>query len=208
MSGKRQNTQLTLAFEANSRSETPRVATEGTESFTTKREAESPAETEKLMEEVLERNNLREALKKVKANKGSAGLDGMTVQNLPRYLMKHWPEHRDQLLNGTYQPQPVKRVEIPKPDGGVRKLGIPTVLDRLIQQAVMQVLQRRWDPTFSERSYGFRPKRSAHQAVAQAQQYIAEGHGIVVDLDLEKFFDTASYCPRVTEKVLAVGLPL
>ena len=145
------------------------------------------------MEEVLERSNLKEALKRVKANKGSAGLDGMTVENLPRYLMKHWPEHRDQLLNGTYQPQPVKRVEIPKPDGGVRKLGIPTVLDRFIQQALMQVLQRKWDPTFSERSYGFRPKRSARQAVAQAQQYIAEGYGIVVDLDLEKFFDRVNH---------------
>jgi RNA-directed DNA polymerase len=193
MSGKRQNNQLMLAFEAESRSETPRVANEGTEPIATKRDAESPAITEKLMEEVLERSNLKEALKKVKANKGSAGVDGMTVQNLPRYLMKHWPEHRDQLLNGTWQPQPVKRVEIPKPDGGVRKLGIPTVLDRFIQQALMQVLQRKWDPTFSERSYGFRPKRSAHQAVAQAQQYIAEGHGIVVDLDLEKFFDRVNH---------------
>ena len=115
------------------------------------------------MEEVLEKANLKEALKRVKGNKGSAGLDGMTVQNLPRYLVKHWPEHRDQLLNGTYQPQPVKRVEIPKPDGGVRKLGIPTVLDRFIQQALMQVLQRKWDPTFSEHSNGFRPKRSTHQ---------------------------------------------
>ena len=193
MSGKRQNNQLTLAFEADSRSETPRVASEGTESFTTKREAESPAITEKLMEEVLERSNLKEALKKVKANKGSAGVDGMTVRNLSSYLIKHWPEHRDQLLSGTYQPQPVKRMEIDKPDGGMRKLGIPTVLDRFVQQALMQVLQRKWDPTFSERSYGFRPKRSAHQAVAQAQQHIAEGYGIVVDLDLEKFFDRVNH---------------
>jgi RNA-directed DNA polymerase len=193
MNGKWQNNQLSLAFEAESRSETPRAAIEGTEPFAAERNAESPAITEKLMEEVLERSNLKQALKKVKANKGSAGLDGMTVQNLPRYLIKHWPEHRDQLLNGTYQPQPVKRVEIPKPDGGVRKLGIPTVLDRFIQQALMQVLQRKWDPTFSESSYGFRPKRSARQAVAQAQQYIAEGHGIVVDLDLEKFFDRVNH---------------
>jgi len=193
MNGKWQNNQLSLAFEAESRSETPRAAIEGTEPFAANRNAESPAITEKLMEEVLESSNLKQALKKVKANKGSAGLDGMTVQNLPRYLIKHWPEHRDQLLNGTYQPQPVKRVEIPKPDGGVRKLGIPTVLDRFIQQALMQVLQRKWDPTFSERSYGFRPKRSARQAVAQAQQYIAEGHGIVVDLDLEKFFDRVNH---------------
>ena len=106
------------------------------------------------------------------ANKGSAGIDGMNVENLARYLVKHWPEHREQLLKGTYQPQPVKRVEIPKPEGGVRKLGIPTVLDRMIQQALMQVLQRQWNPTFSEHSYGFRPNRSAQQAVTQAQEYM------------------------------------
>jgi len=120
-------------------------------------------------------------------------VDGITVQALADYLKKHWPTLRAQLLEGTYQPQPVKRVEIPKPDGGTRKLGIPTVLDRLIQQAVMQVLQKRWDPTFSEYSYGFRFGRSAHQAVAQAQKYIAEGHGWVVDLDLEKFFDRVNH---------------
>ena len=159
------------------------------------------------MEEVLKRENLKEALKRVKANKGSAGVDGMTVQQLPRYLVKHWPEHRYQLLSGTYQPQPVRRVEIPKPDGGVRKLGIPTALDRLIQQALLQVLQGKWDPTFSEHSYGFRPGRSAHQAVAQAQQYIAEGYGIVADLDLEKFFDRVNHdklmgavAKRITDK--------
>ena len=110
----------------------------------------------------------------------------MRVEGLPGYLKQHWPAIREQLLSGTYQPQPVRRVEIEKPDGGMRKLGIPTVLDRLIQQAVMQVLQRRWDPTFSEHSHGFRPQRSAHQAVAKAQQYIAAGNCWVVDLDLEK----------------------
>src|SRR5437773_9847356 len=130
-------------------------------------------------------------MRRDKANKGSAVVDGMSVDELPDY-----PELlvvREQLLSGIYRPQPVKRVEIPKPDGGVRKLGIPTVLDRFIQQAVMQVLQKRWDRTFSDSSYGFRPGRSAHQAVAKAQQYIAEGHGWVVDLDLEKFFDRVNH---------------
>jgi RNA-directed DNA polymerase len=159
------------------------------------------------MEEVCERENCRQAYKRVKANQGSPGIDGMSIGDLSGYLKQHWPTIREQLLCGTYQPQPVRRVEIPKPDGGVRKLGIPTVLDRFIQQAVMQVLQRRWDPTFSEHSHGFRPKRSAHQAVAKAQQYIASGHRWVVDLDLEKFFDRvnhdrlmAAIARRVTDK--------
>jgi RNA-directed DNA polymerase len=145
------------------------------------------------MEEVCGRKNCQQALARVKSNKGSAGVDGMTVEQLPAYLKQHWPTIREQLLRGTYKPQPVKRVEIPKPDGGMRKLGIPTVLDRFIQQAVMQVLQRIWDGTFSDYSYGFRPRRSAHQAVAKAQQYIAEGYRWVVDLDLEKFFDRVNH---------------
>ncbi len=148
---------------------------------------ESPARTDRLMEEVCGRENLKEALRRVKANKGSAGVDGMTTGAITDYLKQHWPAIRARLLNGTYEPKPVRRVEIAKPDGGVRKLGIPSVLDRFIQQAVLQVLQRRWDRTFSQHSYGFRPGRSAHHAVAQAQQYIAEGYGWVVDLDLEKF---------------------
>jgi RNA-directed DNA polymerase len=128
------------------------------------------------------------------ANKGSAGVDGMTVGELTDYLKQHWPTIREQLLSGAYEPKPVRRVEIPKPDGGgVRKLGIPSVLDRFIQQAVMQVLQRQWDWTFSDHSYGFRPGRSAHQAVAKAQQYIAAGHTWVVDFDLEKFFDRVNH---------------
>ena len=192
MSDKRPNNQLVLAFAEVSRSEAPRDSVAGTESFAAKREAESPAR-EQLMEEVCGRKNCQQALARVKRNKGSAGVDGMTVEQLPVYLKQHWPAIREQLLRGTYKPQPVKRVEIPKPDGGMRKLGIPTVLDRFIQQAVMQVLQGRWDRTFSKYSYGFRPGRSAHQAVTKAQQYIAEGYRWVVDLDLEKFFDRVNH---------------
>src|SRR5579863_2108985 len=182
-----------LAFLAEDKGEALGTAEEGTESLAAKRRAESPAIGEQLMEEVCGRANCKQALARVRANKGSAGVDGMTVQQLPEYLKQHWPVIREQLLRGTYKPQPVKRVEIPKPDGGIRKLGIPTVLDRFIQQAVMQVLQRRWDRTFSEHSYGFRPGRSAHQAVEQAQKYIAEGYRWVVDLDLEKFFDRVNH---------------
>ena len=117
----------------------------------------------------------------------------MTIDAAKDCLREHWPNIRTRLLEGTYQPQPVKRVEIPKPDGGIRKLGVPCVVDRLIQQAMLQVLQERWDPTFSDYSYGFRPGRSAHQAVAQAQRYIADGYNVVVDLDLEKFFDRVNH---------------
>jgi RNA-directed DNA polymerase len=193
MSGRRQKNQpeqLGLAFPTAGRGEAPSAGGQGTETLMAKRVHESPAVTEALMEEVCERQNCQQALRRVKANKGSAGVDGMTVRELPDYLKQHWPAIREQLLSGTYRPQPVKRVEIDKPDGGgVRKLGVPTVLDRLIQQAVLQVLQRRWDRTFSDHSYGFRPERSAHQAVERAQQYVTEGYRWVVDLDLEKFFD-------------------
>src|SRR5712691_4198766 len=204
MSDQRQNHQLVLAFVEMSRSEAPRGSEEGTESLAAQRAAESPASIEQLMEVVCERSNCKQALARVKRNKGSAGIDGMTVQQLPAYLKQHWPAIREQLLSGTYEPKPVRRVEIPKPDGGMRKLGIPTVLDRFIQQAVLQVLQRRWDRTFSQHSYGFRPGRSAHHAVAQAQQYIAEGYGWVVDLDLEKFFDRVNHdklMGRVAQRV-------
>ena len=146
MSDKRQKNQLELAFTDESRSEAPRVSAEGTESLAAKRGTESLAMGEQLMEEVCERENCKQALARVKANKGSPGVDGMTVHELPEFLKQHWPAIREQLLSGTYKPQPVKRVEIPKPDGGVRKLGIPTVLDRFIQQAVMQVLQRQVGP--------------------------------------------------------------
>src|SRR3954466_746844 len=145
------------------------------------------------MEEVCERECTVEAWHRVRSNQGSPGVDGRSIDETRDHLREHWPIIREQLLNGTYKPQPVRRVEIAKPDGGVRKLGIPTVLDRLIQQAILQVLQKRWDPTFSEHSYGFRPGRSAHEAVAQAQRYIAEGYGWGVDFDLEKFFDRVNH---------------
>jgi len=193
MGRKRQKSQMLLAFMAESRDEFPMAASEGTELPAAKRISESPTQTDSLMEEVCQRDNLWKALKRVQANKGSPGVDGMTVKQLPGYLKRHWPKIREQLLSGTYRPQPVKRVEIPKPDGGVRKLGIPTALDRFIQQAVLQVLSKRWDRTFSEHSYGFRPGRSAHQAVAQAQAYIAEGYRYTVDIDLEKFFDRVNH---------------
>ncbi len=208
MGDKRQKNQLVLAFLEESRSEAPRVSKlyigEGTEALTAKRGTESPAIGEPLMEEVCERENCKQALARVKANQGSPGVDGMTVRQLPEHLKQQWPVIREQLLSGAYRPQPVRRVEIPKPDGGVRKLGIPTVLDRFIQQVVMQVLQRKWDRTFSDHSYGFRPGRSAHQAVEQAQQYIAAGYRWVVDLDLEKFFDRVNHdklMAKIAERV-------
>jgi RNA-directed DNA polymerase len=203
MSDKRQKNQLVLAFEQEYRGEAPKGLPEGTESLAAKRGTESPA-TEQLIEEVCERENCKQALARIKANKGSGGVDGMTVQQLPEFLKQHWPEIREQLLSGTYKPQPVRRVEIPKPGGGVRKLGIPTVLDRFIQQAVMQVLQRRWDRTLSDHSYGFRPGRSAHQAVEAAQQYMTAGYRWVVDLDLEKFFDRVNHdrlMARIAQRV-------
>ena len=166
MSDRRQKIQLELALTRGEQSEALRTAGQGTEPLAAERGTDSPANTERLMEEVGDRANLKAALKRVRHNGGSPGIDGMTVEELPGYLKEHWPRIRDQLLSGTYKPQPVRRVDIPKPDGGVRKLGIPTALDRFVQQSVLQVLQRRWDHTFSEHSYGFRPNRSAHQAVA------------------------------------------
>jgi len=191
---RQKNTQQNLDFHSAPTGETWRATEEGTESLPTVHTPENPASTNQLMEEICERENLKQALQQVKSNKGSPGIDGMTVEELPDYLEQHWPAIREQLLNGTYEPKPVRRVEIEKPDGGgMRKLGIPTVLDRYIQQAVMQVLQRQWDSKFSDNSYGFRPGRSAHQAVAQAQKYIATGYGWVIDLDLEKFFDRVNH---------------
>jgi len=154
---------------------------------------DAPVKTIPLMERVLERENLLSAYHRVRRNKGSAGIDGMTVDDLPAFIKMHWTTIRAQLLESSYQPQAVKQVLIPKSDGGERKLGIPTVLDRLIQQALLQVLQPEWDQTFSHFSYGFRPQRSAHQAVAQSQQTIDDGYQLVVDMDLEKFFDHVNH---------------
>jgi RNA-directed DNA polymerase len=149
--------------------------------------------TDRLMEEVVQRGNAKAALKRVKQNKGSPGVDGMTVDELPKHLVENWETIRAQLLAGTYQPKPVREVEIPKNGGGVRKLGIPSALDRFIQQSILQVLQPKFDPSFSEHSHGFRPGRRAHDAVCEAQRYIQEGKRVVVDVDLEKFFDRVNH---------------
>jgi RNA-directed DNA polymerase len=175
------------------------------DSLAARQPTKHPMFHEYLMEEVVERHNMQAALKQVRANKGSAGIDGMRVDELPAFLKGHWLEIKDQLLDGSYRAMAIKRVEIPKPGSQEkRKLGIPCVLDRLIQQAILQVLQWRWDPTFSEFSYGFRPGRSAHQAVAQAQAYMEQGYPIVVDIDLEKFFDQVCHdrlMSRLAERI-------
>jgi group II intron reverse transcriptase/maturase len=181
--------QLELPLE--SRGEAPRV----------KRSEEAPTaanETERsgtsdLIELVCERQNLQAALKRVKKNKGSPGIDGMTVEELSDHLRAHWPALREQLLSGAYQPRPVKRQLIPKSGGGMRELGIPTVLDRFIQQAILQVLQPRFDPSFSQHSHGFRPGRRAHDAIVAAQRHIQDGRRFVVDVDLENFFDRVNH---------------
>ena len=152
-----------------------------------------------LLKAALTGENLQQALKRVRANKGAAGVDGLDIDQTARHLVHAWPAIREQLLSGTYRPSPVRRVMIPKPDGGERELGIPTVTDRLIQQALLQVLQPLLDPTFSEHSYGFRPGRRAHDAVLAAQSYVQSGRRIVVDVDLEKFFD------RVNHDILMTG---
>lgn len=159
-----------------------------------KQVSESPMFGSNLMEEVCERYNLLQALERVRRNKGGAGVDGMQVEELSGYLKHNWFWIREKLFDGSYLPKPVKRVEIPKPGNkGKRLLGIPCVLDRFIQQAILQVLQRKWDRRFSDNSYGFRPGRSAHQAIAQAQHFVREGYSTLVDIDLEKFFDTVCH---------------
>jgi RNA-directed DNA polymerase len=197
MDGKRQNheigRQLELTWTPGAEGEARSESGGRAEPTDSSHKHESPTEAISVMQEVLSADNLTVALRQVQSNKGSPGIDGMTVEQLPAYLKTHWHRIKEQLLQGRYKPQPVKRVEIPKPDGGVRKLGIPTVLDRFIQQAVLQVLQKRWDKTFSQSSFGFRPKRSAHQAVEAAQRHIASGRTWVVDIDLEKFFDRVNH---------------
>jgi len=162
-----------------------------------------------LLHAALARENMQQAWKRVRANKGAAGIDGLGIDETKQRLVWEWPAIREQLLRGTYRPQPVRRVTIPKLDGGQRELGIPTVVDRLIQQALLQVLQPLLDPTFSQHSYGFRPGRSAHQAVQAAQVYIASGRRVVVDVDLEKFFDRVNHdilIDRLRKRVADAGV--
>lgn len=166
---------------------------------------ESPSLEVQLMERVVCTDNMFNAYRHVLSNGGSSGIDGMTVKELGPYLQEHWPEVREALLSGVYEPQPVKRVNIPKPGGGTRKLGVPAAVDRLIQQAVLQVLQPEWDPTFSPWSFGFRPGRSAHQALRCAQKHLRSGYGYVVDMDLEKFFDRVNHDKLLGEVVKRVS---
>lgn len=171
---------------------------------TSRRGLTQPALHEDLMTRVLDRTNLQRAWKRVKANKGAPGIDGMRIEDFTTFAVLHWPEIRQQLADGTYQPQPVRRVSIPKPDGGERPLGIPTVIDRVIQQAIAQVLTPIFEPDFSESSFGFRPGRSAHGALRQVQAHIKTGYRIAVDLDLAKFFDNVQHdvlMARVARKV-------
>ena len=191
LEGKRPQMSRQLELPLGRRDEIPR-AERSAEAPTATHEDERSG-TSDLMERVCERANLQAALKRVRKNKGSAGIDGMTVDELPDHLRTHWPALREQLLAGTYQPSMVRRHVIPKSGGGVRELGIPTVVDRFIQQAILQVLGPRFDPTFSQHSYGFRPRRSAHDAVVQAQRYVNDGRRFVVDVDLEKFFDRVNH---------------
>jgi RNA-directed DNA polymerase len=202
MTATRPPQQLELDLPMPGRGEAPRLDRQEVEAVTATAEPESPASTEHLTEAIFAPDNIEAALRAVVRNKGAPGIDGITVKQLPGLLKARWSEIEDQLLQGRYQPQPVRRVKIPKPAGGTRNLGIPTVIDRVIQQAVLQRLQPQWDPTFSEHSYGFRPGRSAHQAVAQAQAYVVEGYRFVVDIDLAKFFDRVNH-DRLMARVAA-----
>jgi len=193
MDDKRQKSQKDLASKANVGSEASQSAMRGFESTEAIGGTESLVATEYIVEEVLDKENLKEALSKVLENKGAAGIDGMTVDKLPAYLKENWKRIRQELLGGTYAPRAVRRVEIPKATGGMRQLGIPCAIDRFIQTALQQIFQKYWDGTFSQHSYGFRPGKSQHQAVKQAQEYVSSGLRWVVDLDLEKFFDRVNH---------------
>ena len=184
----RKNPTLGERASSEARQESP----QGSESDMAENELDNQ-ETKHMMEEILGKENLKAALKAVLRNKGAPGIDGMTVEELPEFLKANWTEIRNKLLEGKYKPQPVRRVEIPKPGGGTRMLGVPTVLDRFLQQAVQQIFQQKWNDTFSDGSYGFRPGRSAHQAIERARQYIQDGWNVVVDMDLEKFFDRVNH---------------
>ena len=191
MNRKRQKT-LNETFAETPTGEASRRSNVGTELETPTTSSEIPR-IARVMEVVVAAGNAKRALERVMRNQGAPGVDGMTVEQLPAYLQVHWKRIRQELLDGSYKPQPLRRVEIPKPGGGMRKLGIPTVLDRFVQQAMQQVLQGYFDDTFSKFSFGFRPRRSAHQAILQAQQYVSSGLNWVVDIDLEKFFDRVNH---------------
>jgi RNA-directed DNA polymerase len=193
MNEKRQKIRNNPASKVEAGSEAPEKAMRGTEAGMAACETENLAMTERMMEEVLDKENLKNALKQVMQKKGAAGVDGMTVEQLPAYLKEHWRSIREKLMKGEYAPRAVRRVEISKPTGGTRMLGIPCVLDRFLQQAAQQVFQKHWDKTFSQYSYGFRPGKSQHQAVKQAQEYVSSGLKYIVDMDLEKFFDRVNH---------------
>lgn len=175
------------------------------DAFISERLSKGPTGEDRLMEMICERENLREALKRVESNKGAPGIDRMTTGQLRGYIRRHWEQIKAALHDGRYQPLPARRKEIPKENGGTRILGIPTVLDRLIQQAIAQVLTAIWDQTFSEASYGFRPGRSAHQAIEQARQYVEAGYTYVVDLDLSKFFDRVNHDRLISRLATRIG---
>ena len=204
MSVSQQLNQPELNWPGNDRTEMVR-GTDRSETPAASWPPESPTGPVQLMEEILEWDNVQRALKRVRSNKGAPGVDGMTVDQLPGYLRRHWPKIRDDLLHGRYVPLPVRRKAIPKPDGGERLLGIPAVLDRVVQQAVAQVLQAMWDPTFSESSFGFRPGRSPHQAIRQARDFVRAGYRVTVDMDLSKFFDRVNHDRLLSRLATRVG---
>lgn len=175
------------------------------ETFIAAHLSQSPTGQIRLMESILERENMHRAYKQVKSNKGAAGVDGMSVGQLGSYLDRHWTKIKASLLDGSYEPMPARRKEIEKPDGGIRLLGIPTVLDRLIQQAIAQVLEKLWDHTFSESSYGFRPNRSQSDAIKQCRQHVADGYRFCVDIDLSKFFDRVNHDRLMSRLALKVS---